>query len=77
MEDTSTDVDDTNDTDVEDDGEDLDAVEDADDEDAEDEDPYQELSIKQLRKLCDSRMPKITYKKKATKPQLIAFLKGE
>lgn len=47
------------------------------DEDEEDEDPYADLGRKQLKMLCDKRVPKIEYKAKATKEQLIALLKGE
>ena len=36
---------------------------------------YEEMTIKQLRKLCYARNPKVEYKKKDTKPELIAKLK--
>ena len=39
------------------------------------ESPYEEMTIKQLRKLCDARNPKVEYKKKNTKPELIELLK--
>lgn len=46
-------------------------------EDTEEEDPYQDMGRKQLKMLCDRRVPKLVYKAKATKPQLIALLKAE